>query len=77
MKLRYLACAALPALCATAARAEDTTTSGIDSVITDVQTGIQSLVDKIVPAIGVIIVASLVFWGIRALVKWGRHFFGK
>lgn len=51
--------------------------TGIDAVIQSVQTGLETMIGKIVAAVGAIVVAGLVFWGLRALVRWARTYFGK
>lgn len=57
--------------------ADGDTPAAIDTVIQDVQTGLTGMIGKIIPAIGAIVVAGLVFWGLRALVRWARSYFGK
>lgn len=49
----------------------------LDTVIQNVQTGLEGMISDIVPAIGAVVVAGLVFWGLRALVRWARSYFGK
>lgn len=60
-----------------AAFADPATPGAIDTVISDVQTGLEGMIGKIVPAVGAVVVAGLVFWGLRALVRWARSYFGK
>lgn len=55
----------------------ETTSSPLNTVIQNVQTGLTDMIAVIVPAIGAIVVAGLVFWGLRALVRWARSYFGK
>lgn len=65
------------ALSPAAVFAEGETSSPLNTVIQNVQTGLTDMIGVIVPAIGAIVVAGLVFWGLRALVRWARSYFGK
>lgn len=57
--------------------AEDTASGQLNTVINDVKTGLTGMIDTILPAVGGIVVAGLAFWGLRALVRWARSYFGK
>lgn len=75
MKLRRIVTALAFAPVAVFAQAADT--SALDTVISNVQTGLEGMIIKIVTAVGAVVVAGLVFWGLRALVRWARSYFGK
>lgn len=75
-KFKKLALGAL-GLAPFAVFAEGESSSGIDTVITQVQSGLTSMADKILVAVGAVILACLGFWGLKALVRWARTHFGK
>lgn len=75
MKKKILAIAA--AFSPLAVFAEGESSTPLQSVITDVQSGVTTMIGQILPAVGAIVVSGLAFWGLRALVRWARSYFGK
>lgn len=69
-----IALALAPAACFAEGEA---TTNTMETIIHDVQTALTTLIGQIVTAVGAIVVAGLVFWGLKALVRWARSYFGK
>lgn len=57
--------------------AADGDVSALDTVIQNIQSGLETMIGKIVAAVGAIVVAGLVFWGLKAIVRWARSYFGK
>lgn len=49
----------------------------METVLTNIQTGLEALVTQVLPVVGGVIVAGLAFWGLALLVRWARKFFGK
>lgn len=57
--------------------ADDADVTTIETLTTQIQTKLSALVPAIAVAIGGVVVSCLVFWGIRALVRFARQYFGK
>lgn len=55
----------------------DGTTSAFDTALSDLQTGVTGMIDKIVPVVAAILVALLVFVGLFMAWKFVRKAAGK
>lgn len=75
-KLRYMAYALAFAALPATSFAEDPAPADLSSVGAQIKTGIEGMVPTILTVVGGIIVACLAFWGLSALVKFARRYFG-